>query len=762
MANIVDFATHSGTAGALPSAIPQKRFSDGELRRQQSKVTRACDICKTKKAKCSGERPCRTCYRRGLECRYNAVYARGKAPAPRRVMQNAAFVDVTPSTPGRTRGSTEATDSRTLHNSSRRGNDTSSNFSNGGLNDTGNGTTQPGLTDMDLLAAMATRSLDPISEAPSRASPGLEVAGQYSDTTSGLSFLHRAWRRISNGESSQIMSGQLSPHEEQQVLVRAGDKPFQKHGIIQIPHLDRGYELLGLYFSVCIATYRLLHRPTVESWFNTLSNNFTSSQPLSAGIGPARTSVVLSVLAVACIHEERARGEIGLSPDTGKVVPAQSDEMFCEALRLTDIETGLPKLESAQARLIQVLYLLMSSRFNQAWYAFGHALQVLSALGLHRRQDRKRPSTTYRRDYIEEQCRKRTFWVAYTLDKYLGVMFGRPRHYHDDDIDQDFPGAVNDEDMTSAGPRESENDRHIESLISHAKLAQIAEKISREVYSIKVVPDEERLAAAHRLGAQLRQWKTSLPPFLGAINPSSLIPSFRRQAMALRMSHSHAVMLAHRPFLLKNTARQSEELRQLARESITECINAAQSVLEAVDRIAREGRMFHAFWWTHYVCFCALVVVYVWTIQERKNDPTAIDRRKILDQAERCLCHLAQATATNSPSRKYSIILKELRTEAKRKAARALHDPTQIASSTVDRSEMSHGHLSVPDERLVDDIAATQLWQPLFGSPIDTSTPTLQSFLDDWQTTDWLDLDSSAFASHPVYDESSMTWIGES
>jgi hypothetical protein len=630
------------------------------------------------------------------------------------------------------------------------------------MNDTENSTTQPGLTDLDLLAAMATRSLDPISEAPSRASPGLEVAGQYSDTTSGLSFLHRAWRRISNGESSQIMSGHLSPHEEQQVLVRAGDKPFQKPGIIHIPSPDRGSELLGLYFGVCIATYRLLHRPTVESWFNTLSNNFISSQPLSAGIGPARTSIVLSVLAVACIHEERARGESGLSPDTGKAVPAQSDEMFCEALRLTDIETGLPKLESAQARLIQVLYLLMSSRFNQAWYAFGHALQVLSALGLHRREDRKRSSPTYRKDYIEEQCKKRTFWVAYTLDKYLGVMFGRPRHYHDDDIDQDFPDAVNDEDMTPAGARESENDRHIESLISHAKLAQIAEKISREVYSIKVVPDEERLAAAHRLGAQLRQWKTSLPPFLGAINPSSLIPSFRRQAMALRMSYSHAVMLAHRPFLLKNTTRQSEDLRQLARESITECIKAAQSVLEAVDRIAREGRMFHAFWWTHYVCFCALVVVYVWTIQESNNNPTVIDRRKILDQAEKCLCHLAQATATNSPSRKYSIILQELRTEAKKKAARALHDPMQIISSTVDRSEAIQGQSNVSDERSVDEIAVTQLWQPLFGSPVDTSTPTLQNFLDDWQTTDWLDLDSSAFASHPVYDESSITWIGES
>ncbi|KAF2993876.1 hypothetical protein E8E13_001744 [Curvularia kusanoi] len=343
-------------------------------------------------------------------------------------------------------------------------------------------------------------------------------------------------------------------------------------------------------------------------------------------------------------------------------------------------------------------------------------------------------------------------------------MFGRPRHYHDDDIDQDFPDAVNDENMTPTGSEKSEDDCHIESLILHAKLAQIAERISKEVYSIKRIPDQERLAAAHRLGAELRQWRSSLPPFLGAISPSSLIPSFRRQALALRMSYCHTVMLAHRPFLLKNTTRHSEDLRRLAKESITECIKAAQSVLETVDRMACEGRLFHAFWWTHYVCFCALVVVYVWAIQESNDSSTVAERRKILDRAEKCLSHLAQATATNSPSRKYSIILQELRTEAKRKTARAMQEPTRmpdsLASVTLSSNEMS-GQVDVSGQQTRQDMMASQLWQPLFGSPVDTSTPGLQDFLNDWQTTDWLDLDSSAFAFLSNIGEQPLTWMEE-
>lgn len=620
---------------------------------------------------------------------------------------------------------------------------------------------------MDALAPASPPSREPevVPEVPSRASPGLEVAGQYTDPTSGLSFLHRAWRRISNNESSQVMNGHLGSVEDNQLLTCAGDKPFEAKGHVNMPSLRQGRELLAWYFDVCIATYRLLHRPTVESWLEAVSQNAELHRPLSHGLGRAKTSVVLSVLAVASFHEEKARGSNAFSPVVEEAVQSQSDELFVEATRLTDGETGIPRLESAQSRLIQVLYLLMSCRFNQAWYNFGHTLQIISALGLHRRDDRKRPHVNHKRDYIDVQCRKRTFWVAYTLDKYLGVIFGRPRHYHDEDIDQDFPDSVNDEDMTASGPQTiGTDDCHIDSLVFHAKLAQIAERISREVYSIKPVPDHVRLAASHRLGEELRQWRASLPPLLGAVNPSSLIPSFRRQATALKLSYCHAVMLAHRPFLLKNTTRDTADMRALAKEGLGECILAAESVLQVVDRMAREGRLFHAFWWTHYICFCALVIVYVWAIQESHNNASLQERRSILDQAERCLQHLAQATATNSPSRKYSIILQELRTEAKRKSAKPAYDQSQSMTATAavtgsDQADLRSGIAQAVPMTNPED--STQTWQPLFGSPIDSVPHGLQNLLDDWQTTDWLHLDSSAFGPFAEFDNAPLNWMND-
>ncbi len=76
-------------------------------------------------------------------------------------------------------------------------------------------------------------------------------------------------------------------------------------------------------------------------------------------------------------------------------------------------------------------------------------------------------------DYIVLQCRRRTFWVVYIIDKYLSVVFGRPSLWHDDDINQDYPECINDEDMSSQGPSPSPAalDCHVNSLISHAKYA---------------------------------------------------------------------------------------------------------------------------------------------------------------------------------------------------------------------------------------------------------------------------------------------------
>lgn len=116
-----------------------------------------------------------------------------------------------------------------------------------------------------------------------------------------------------------------------------------------------------------------------------------------------------------------------------------------------------------------------------------------------------------------------------------------------------------------------------------------------------------RAAAANRLIQRINEWYSSVPLHLGSIRPSLLIPSYRRQAIVLKLAHSHAIIHAVRPFVLENSPSGSIYTEDL--------LVATKTILETVNQIASEGTIFRAFWWTHYVAFCALVVVYVWDIQ---------------------------------------------------------------------------------------------------------------------------------------------------
>lgn len=262
-------------------------------------------------------------------------------------------------------------------------------------------------------------------------------------------------------------------HARYQTQMTAGDKPYDVDvrgearfsPLETLPDRETAIELVASYFEVCIATYRFLHRPTVERWLAIIEHNRQSGRPVSSGLGETRASLVLVVVAIAAFHRGKLRGEENIR---------WSDRVFLAAAELLDSATGYPSFESVQARLIQVLYLLHTSRMNQAWYVFGSVLQLISAIGLHRREDRSRkvgPSTDTQPDYVRSQMCQRTFWTAYILDQYLGVLFGRPRHFHDGDIDQVMPELVDDEDMTTEGPRPSltPKDCSLASLVFHAK-----------------------------------------------------------------------------------------------------------------------------------------------------------------------------------------------------------------------------------------------------------------------------------------------------
>lgn len=666
--------------------------------------TQTADQIQVKKARCSGERPCLFCANKGVACLYESQYLRGKAPTP-------------PYSGPRETPDLSIGNDDTVHGISM---------------------VMPPSLETDVTQTSSRIYDNPVLSASRSRSPAdlesAEIHGQYVDPTSSLSFLQRARHRLAVRRTR--IDGQ-SNHSHLQPLATAGDKPLldkqsSPGAETALPGSQEIDELLSLYFDVCIATYKPLHRPTVRSWLQSALENADCGREQDHNIGKARLSMCYGVLAAATFHRQKSRG---FEDDDGSL--SASDAYFKESSRLTESETGVPHLESAQARLVQVFYLLMTCRMNQAWYIFGSLLQIVSALGMHRK-DGKTLAPNRKTDYIHRQCRRRAFWTTYILDKYLGVVMGRPRHFHDFDIDQDYPDSVNDDEMSGTGRVESSDleDCSIDAFIQNIKLSRIVGSISRELYPIQPLTESVRLERTRHFAEELRQWHSALPAFLGSVKPSTLVRSFRRQAVAIRLAYYHAKMHLYRPFLFKHTtSRSSHTIQRFHEESAIECLAASEQALRLVDTLAKEGTIFHAYWWTHYVTFCALSIAYVSDIQQRHR-PAAVARPpndSLILLAEKCHKHLGQATATNTPTRRYSIILDELRAETRHPLGGS--DPRVSAAPVAGSS--SETHVAAESRNGAD----TQLNSGDLGIGLEETS--LVDPFEDWQISDWLDLDAS-------------------
>lgn len=687
-----------------PQQHPEKR----------RKITRACDACKAKKKRCTGTQPCPSCEKAAKPCTYLASYTRGRFTTPpssrgldalilaaeshhvnfaadrdRRPSstRTATTSDANAPSPELSRGpqSPEIAAQRHHSLSSAYGLPVQSpgqvftqpqppsflpplpTFQqpqpNGATIEQRRASLQPLVSAADQWRPPAVQ--DPTSKDPSRRpspEPDGNFDGHYLGPSSSVAWLRRALRKLGQAralkEKLSDESNHASPRDA--TIFNYGDKdpPPASGPDLSLPSATRTDYLLTRYFEFAAPTYRFLHRPTLESWLAAMHDPTSS-------LHPAKKAVVLVILAIATLYE------LSRIKDPELNIRRESEMYYREAQSLLSKETGPATLESVQARFALVHYLLSTARSNQAWFTFGTTVQLAMALGLHRRRSLGDKSESL----IVRECQRRLFWSMYTTDRYLSVMFGRPRWIQDDDISQEYPLSVNDEDLK---PNEivspAQNDCLEDAAVFHSKLTRIVGKAAKEQYTMPSRTESERIATAAGHNKSLKQWKGQLPAYLsGAIRPSSLIPIFRRQSTVLKLAYAHGVMLVNRPFIL-NMSRYGSHFSSsnpATRECVDECLRAARTAIEMALNYISEGQPFSSFWFTQYVAFNALAITYLYLLQSRRQGTADVlfQHRDLLSLADTCQQYLADVTEANAPSMRYSIILEELRDELSRQVS---------------------------------------------------------------------------------------------
>lgn len=166
-----------------------------------------------------------------------------------------------------------------------------------------------------------------------------------------------------------------------------------------------------------------------------------------------------------------------------------------------------------------------------------------------------------------------------------------------------------------------------------------------------------------------------------------LLPLYQRQRNVLNLSFWHALIIVHRPFLLsnfasltgfKNTSCQGNIADTETAKNVAECLKAAMNIVRVVDELAQTGQMFCAFWvwpsvsvssrstngeqFTAYYSFCAVVVLYVYCIQQQYRLPETY--QTYFDAAVKCQNQIHQVGTKESLHQRYYVVLEELRREA--------------------------------------------------------------------------------------------------
>ncbi|KAF0321174.1 hypothetical protein GQ607_011579, partial [Colletotrichum asianum] len=475
----------------------------------------------------------------------------------------------------------------------------------------------------------------------------------------GLSFLLRLQRRLRENSGGSTETS----------VFALGDPvlPQFDNTAVILPPKEKADNLLKTYFELSSPTYRFLHRPTVEGWLEEVYQNGTVSAPHSR----SKYAVIMTMFAQSIQYIEPQ----GTSNVSNGMLYFQSAE------RELNRETEPATLTSVQALLGCCFYIMTQSRLNHCWSLFGTTSRLVLALGMHRKKFNLDGIGGSTGCLIESECRKRTFWCAYNLDRYLSAIFGRPCAFHDGDIDQEVTALIEDPALgsTSVDVASRRAMNIMLRPLAHQQLARILSRILRQLYGISSLDETARHETMARLGAEIQTWRDQLPAFLNPDKVDSRIlqPIYQRQSNTLSLAAGHCLMLIYRPCLFNDYTKSSHDKE--TKENVKRCVDAALSVVTIIDYMVESKQLYPSLWFAPYQAFCAVVVLYTYTIRNHKDNQAPW--KEHFEAAERCQRLLFSITSPSSLGRRLSVIMEEYRLEVISQVQQTSHSHTSKSMS---------------------------------------------------------------------------------
>ena len=450
----------------------------------------------------------------------------------------------------------------------------------------------------------------------------------YHGHSSGLAFMNKFRAQFGDLDLSGFPTPTNRGRQFPQILENSPrsstSSPFDIHNptSLDLPSKEVAEGLCRHTLDDVISLMRFVHQPSFykkfERVFTTDPDHFTTAEVRFLPL-------LYVVMAVGCLFASTENSALDSKGYEDAI--DRGYHYFQSARQMVDI-TDCRDLTTLQTVCFMIIFLQSTAKLSTCYSYLGIALRACCRLGLHRKVSNKF-------NPIEQEERKRTFWLIRRMDTYVAAMLGLPNMLSDDDIDQELPEEIDDEYITQDGilPMPSNRFPLMKAANAHSKLVVILQNVVRSIYPIKGFkpPEENHPGDGYSIShSRIRQIERDLQAWMDAL-PIELRPTedapraLARVQQLLRLSYAHIQMMLYRPFL--HYVSQGCESKGIDKRSFAcaaACVSVARNIVHITTEMKRRGLLIGSYWFVMYTTYLGILAL-VFFVLENPGSPTGRD-----------------------------------------------------------------------------------------------------------------------------------------
>ncbi|KAK2598537.1 hypothetical protein N8I77_011944 [Diaporthe amygdali] len=288
-------------------------------------------------------------------------------------------------------------------------------------------------------------------------------------------------------------------------------------------------------------------------------------------------------------------------------------------------------LEGLQTMLLLTLSGFCFEHGPNAWFLSQNIIATCLDLGFQRRWQEPPPhdasSEALSQYEVRRDLRRAIFWSAYSIERNLAVVLGRPLTIRDEALDVQFPGAESDANSDTMSALESSSNpaKRMRAEISPYKAAhysfrfdQITAEIKLMLYRVKNKPD-------------VFPWPTDVNEWQGKCHQrcDELVESLRNDlkwrsrrrtadgiVQRLELKYHQCLMLLHRPSPATSRPRA---------ESWKACYNSASQTILIHSEMHRFSKMPNTWLTAHTIFVSGITFLYCLWVNAAVKEKTSMD-----------------------------------------------------------------------------------------------------------------------------------------